>query len=44
MQGWVSLTRALAGGAMLAMATAAPAQDSAIPRADGYAELFGDQG
>lgn len=39
MQGWVSLTRALAGGAMLAMATAAPAQDSAIPRADGYAEL-----
>ncbi len=39
MQGWVSLTRALAGGAMLAMATAAPAQETAIPRADGYAEL-----
>lgn len=39
MQGQVSLARALAGVAALAMATAAPAQDTAIPRADGYAEL-----
>ena len=39
MQGQVSLARALAGVAALAMATAAPAQDTAVPRADGYAEL-----
>ena len=39
MQGWGTLASALAGAAALAMATAAPAQDSAVPRGDGYAEL-----
>lgn len=43
MQGWSIMTRALAGGAALALTvvgtTAAPAQDAAVPRADGYAEL-----
>ena len=39
MQGKAILARALAGGAALAMASAAPAQDAAIPRGDGYAEL-----
>jgi hypothetical protein len=43
MQGWAILARTLAGGAALALtvvgATAAPAQDAAIPRADGHAEL-----
>lgn len=38
MQAWAIFARALAGGAALAMATAAPAQE-AIPRADGYAEI-----
>src|SRR5690554_4104465 len=39
MQGWAILARALAGGTALALAAAAPAQDAAIPRGDGYAEL-----
>ncbi|HYD23206.1 MAG TPA: hypothetical protein VEB68_00290 [Croceibacterium sp.] len=39
MQGWAIMARALAGGAALAMAAAAPAQDAAIPRAQGYAAL-----
>ena len=39
MRGWAILARALAGGAVLAMATAAPAQDATVARADGYAEL-----
>jgi hypothetical protein len=33
------LARTLVGGAALAIAAAAPAQDAAIPRIDGYAEL-----
>lgn len=43
MQAWAIWARALAGAGALAMAAAAPAQESAgqtaIPRADGYAEL-----
>jgi len=39
MQGWAILGRALAGGAALAMAAAAPAQETATPRGDGYAEI-----
>ena len=39
MQGRAIWARAAAGVAALAMASAAPAQDAAIPRADGYAEL-----
>lgn len=39
MQGWAFMARALAGGAALALAAAAPAQDTEIPRGDGYAEL-----
>jgi hypothetical protein len=39
MQGWAIWARAAAGAATLAMAGAALAQDAAIPRADGYAEI-----
>lgn len=39
MQRWAFVARALAGGAALAMAVSAPAQDAPIPRGDGYAEL-----
>lgn len=39
MQGWAIWTRAAAGAATLAMAGAAIAQDAAIPRADGHAEI-----
>ena len=39
MLGWSIMARALAGAAALAIATAAPAQEAPIPRADGYAEL-----
>ena len=39
MHRWAILTRAAAGAALLAMAGAGAAQDAAIPRADGYAEL-----
>lgn len=39
MQGWAIVARALASAGALAVAAAAPAQDSAIPRAQGYAEL-----
>lgn len=39
MQGWAIFARALAGAGALAIAAAAPAQDAAIPRARGNAEL-----
>jgi hypothetical protein len=39
MQGWAIAARALAGASAIMLAAAAPAQDAAIPRADGYAEL-----
>ena len=43
MQGWALMARALMGGAALALAglgaTASKAQDAAVPRIDGYAEL-----
>src|SRR5690606_36482418 len=39
MQGWARVARAIAGAVALAVAAAAPAQDSPIPRAQGYAEL-----
>ena len=39
MKGWGLMARALAGATALAMATAAVAQDGAIPRGEGYAQL-----
>jgi len=39
MQRWGIFARALVSAGALAVATAAPAQDTAIPRGDGYAEL-----
>src|SRR5688500_15206944 len=39
MEGLALMSRALLGGAALALATAAPAQDTTIPRGDGYGEL-----
>lgn len=39
MQGWAVLGRAIAVGGALAMAAVAPAQDTPVPRADGYAEI-----
>ena len=41
MHRWATLTRAAAGAALLAIAGAGAAQDAAIPRAEGYAELDG---
>ena len=39
MQGWAKVARAIAGAGALVVAGAAPAQDSAVPRAHGYAAL-----
>jgi hypothetical protein len=39
MQGWAIWVRAVAGAAALAITAAATAQETAIPRAEGYAEI-----